>query len=140
METSKRKELEEQKRKRNEELKREISQWRSLKVFKTETEKMALEFAQKQEKALKAIQANKLIKQFQSQDNVYVERKKLLHLKERTKSEERVKPAVVARRDPDRILKPTKNWLLKLKSESENREGPICNIKNIERLYVLPPT
>lgn len=138
LEKIRQKELNEQKRKKNEELKKEINQWKNSKLFKLQTEKLALEMAQKQERAFKAAQANRLIKQFQSQDDVYIQKKKTLHVKGRTKSEERIQPKVVAPRDPERVLKPTKNWLCKLKHEQEpqTRDMPVCSVRNIERLYV----
>lgn len=104
--------------------------------------KIALEKEQRQEKQLKAAEANKLIKQFRSQDDVYIEKKRLLlNMRDtRAKSEERViKPKVIAPRDPERILKPTKNWLSKLKDQDQEsvKKLSVYNIQNIEKLYVF---
>lgn len=125
-------------KKRNEEIKRHINQWKVSKLFKIEMEKMTIEQMQKKEKTLKAVQANKLIKQFQSQDDVYIQRKKILHLRDRARSEETIRPKITAPRDPERLLKPTKTWILKLKQDQESaKEVPVCSIRNIERLYAF---
>lgn len=98
---------------------------------------MALELARQQEKAFKAARANKLIKEFQSQDDAYVQKKKILNMnRDRAKSEEIIQPKINVPRDPSRVLKPTKNWLSKVKNDQNSAvaETPICSIRNIERL------
>lgn len=132
----KEKQSDELRKKKNDELKKEIDQWRNSKLIKHQTERMALEKAQRQEKLLKAAEANKLIKQFQSQDDIYIQRKRLMNVKERANSEERRKSKIIIPRDPERVLKPTKNWLSKLKHEQDEvvKEVPVCSIRNIERL------
>lgn len=124
------------KKKKNDEIKKEINKWKNSKLFKTQMEKIALEQAQRHEKQLKVAEANKLIKLFQSQDDIYIQKKKMLNMKDRRNNEDVVKPKVIAPRDPERILKPTKNWLLKLKPAEDNSTGKVsvCSIKNIERL------
>lgn len=121
-------------KKKNEELKKEISEWKSLKLMKMQMERMAIEQVQRQEKQLKATEANKLIKQFQSQDDIYIQKKKILTTKDSANSEEIRKSKVIAPRNPERVLKPTKNWLSKLKQEEPIKEVSVCNIRNVERL------
>lgn len=127
--------LEEQKRKKNEEIKKEISEWKNLKFFKTKSEKLVLQLAQEHEKTLRASQANKLIKQFQSQDDVYIQRRRSVNVKNRTKSEEKLRPKIDMPRNPERLLKPTKNWLSRLNTDQNAKcDVAVCSIKTVARL------
>lgn len=65
-------------------------------------------------------QAKKLIKQFQIQDDMYIERKReILRTKNRS-SEIILRKRDTYCRDPDRLLKPTKQWIRRTEKNNEN--------------------
>lgn len=74
-----------------------------------------------------------LIKQFQSQDNVFVQ-KKLQMLNYRAKSADKILESNnKANRDPERLLKPTKQWLSRTNS-LPTKSSTVCDLQNIKRL------
>lgn len=82
---------------------------------------------------IRSRQANKLIKEFQKQDYLYINRKREF-AKMRSNSIEVTVPKVVAPRDPERLLKPTKQWLKRTQSLPSKTTGDICNIQQVEKL------
>lgn len=74
-----------------------------------------------------------LIKQFQSQDNIYVQKKRQM-LNYRAKSADKILESNNrAIRDPERLLKPTKQWLSRT-SSLPTKAVTMCDLQNIKRL------
>ena len=85
----------------------------------------------------RATLANQLIKEFQCQDRVYIQRKK--ESKKQTVNVLKRKPLVVSpKRDPTRLFKPTKQWICKtLDKEQKSKVGNVTNVAYIPKLWVF---
>lgn len=75
------------------------------------------------------MEANKLIKQFQSQDDMYIMKIREYKYRKRTEIPLRSKSCHLANRNPDRLLKPTKQWINRVHDD---------NIYNSSTSVILP--
>uniref|UniRef100_A0A1B6EAR7 Coiled-coil domain-containing protein 112 n=1 Tax=Clastoptera arizonana TaxID=38151 RepID=A0A1B6EAR7_9HEMI len=92
---------------------------------------MALSVAQKEQEAQemrrKAAEAKIMLKQFRIEDRKFTDRLKARRTSLKSEEEVSIKSLVVAERDPERLLKPTKVWLERTKkdnTEGEPKEAP----------------
>lgn len=79
--------------------------------------------------------ANRLIKEFQIQDAVFV-RRRIESCKPKINCLQRVASSVHATRDPSRLLRPTKQWISRIKTSVEDctHVENSTTIKTIQRL------
>ncbi|KAJ8925879.1 hypothetical protein NQ315_009731 [Exocentrus adspersus] len=130
------KETEELRRKRNEELKLIVHEWKERKQTSEEQEIIDKKIAAEQEKRRRAMEANRLIKRFQSQDDLYI-----LKLKQKRKSEQtrivRSTSSHSAKRDPERLLKPTQQWINRVHDETPSPKfGRVVPLRCLPKLGV----
>lgn len=82
-------------------------------------------------------EANKMIKHFQTRDDIFIARMRSKKRKEANLTTKRSKSSYIAQRDPERIFRPTKQWAIKI-SKQDDIEGNIHpyvpNIRVIPKL------
>lgn len=67
----------------------------------------------------RALEANRLIKQFQSQDDMYIAKVKELKKQEECTLPMRSKSSHLAKKDPTRLLRPTKQWINRVHDDKD---------------------
>ncbi|VEN45951.1 unnamed protein product [Callosobruchus maculatus] len=130
------KELDELRKKRNEEIRQVVNEWKMTKAALEEEKVREQNKMEQIEKRKRAVQANKLIRQYQSQDDLYIAR--LRKIRERDKRKpERSKSSQPAPRDPDRLLKPTIQWMNRVHDENNSLPSlPAFSLNNLPKLKV----
>ncbi|KAI4467708.1 mutated in bladder cancer 1 [Holotrichia oblita] len=129
------KEIEYKDKLKHDEIKRAIDNWKLAKLEKEELQLHEKHILEKKQRLFKSAMANRLIKEFQIQDAVFV-RRRIETCKPKIGCLERVANTVHATRDPSRLLRPTKQWISRIKSCTGD-STPIKNsttIKTIQRL------
>ncbi|XP_056644874.1 coiled-coil domain-containing protein 112-like [Diorhabda sublineata] len=129
-------ELDNLRKKKNEEVKKAVKEWKAIKISLEQENQLKRKYLEEQEKKRKAAEANKLIKQFQTQDDYHI-----LKMKQHKKRLEvllpvRSKSSHVAQRDPDRILKPTRQWINRVHDENIYPTVPVIPLKKLPKLRV----
>nr|XP_023013623.1 coiled-coil domain-containing protein 112-like [Leptinotarsa decemlineata] len=132
-----RKELQAQKQKRAEELRKLVDEWKSTRAILEQKEIEHMQLAAEQEKKRRAAEANMMIKQFQSQDDLYISKMLRARKKEDASKPTRSKSSQTASRDPRRLLKPTKQWINRVHDDNIYAgESGILPLKNLPKLSV----
>ncbi|KRT79296.1 hypothetical protein AMK59_7533 [Oryctes borbonicus] len=129
------KETEQKNKQKHKEVKKTIENWKLAKLEKEEVQLYEKHFMEKQQRLFKSAMANRLIKEFQSQDAVFVKRR-IESCNPRIKSIERYPNTVNVVRDPSRVLKPTKQWISRVKSREGSYNSSSTTIKTIQKLRV----
>lgn len=65
---------------------------------------------------------------------MYINRRREFAKRKSHSAESVAVPKLVAPRDPDRLFKPTKQWLLRTNSSPTKSANDICNIQQIKKL------
>lgn len=82
--------------------------------------------------------ANHFIREFQTQDQRYIKKMQANKMKNQPHKPPQTNSKVVIPRDPNRLLKPTKNWISKLETTKETNMNNIhngnLNLNSIQRL------
>ncbi|XP_044264735.1 coiled-coil domain-containing protein 112-like [Tribolium madens] len=132
------KRLEIDKKRLHYQIKETVTKWKEEKLVNEFNEKIQKEVIEEQQRKIRAFEANKLIKQFQSQDDIYIGRMRSSKLK-KPQISIRSKSSYSVPKDPKRILQPTKQWLLRT-SKNNFLEGNFCayvpNIKQVPKLGI----
>lgn len=116
-------------------IKKDIDNWKTAKSYHEQLEREQKEILTILDKKYREREANKKIKSFQAKDNNYL--KKRLTIKKRSRSFEIHKPKKEAHRDPNRLLKPTKQWLNRHTSaNSNNTPNSFLYINHVSRLAI----
>ncbi|CAG9815451.1 unnamed protein product [Phaedon cochleariae] len=130
-----RKEIAAAQRKQHEELKQLVENWKKTRTEIEEQEILQRKALEEKEKRRRAAEANRMIKQFQIQDDLYI-------LKKQTKKTEELKPlrsksSQLAKRDPMRLLKPTQQWINRVHDENNYlTESVSLSLKNVQKLRI----
>ncbi|KAJ8979714.1 hypothetical protein NQ317_015538 [Molorchus minor] len=128
-------EKEQLKNKRQEELKRVVQEWKQTKQSLEQEEIVQKRMFEEREKKKRSLEANRMIKQYRSQDDIYI-----LKMRQQKKPEvnpqPRSKSSTLAKRDPERLLKPTKQWINRVHGENQHSNG-FCSIMDLKRLPKL---
>jgi hypothetical protein len=88
------------------------------------------------EKRMRALEANKMIKKFQSQDDIFITRMRSSKLSKKNEII-RSKSSYLVHRDPERVLKPTKQWLLRTSKDNFVDDGVSSYVPNIREIPKL---
>ncbi|KAJ8954795.1 hypothetical protein NQ318_014907 [Aromia moschata] len=123
------------KRKQQEEIRKVVREWKEGKQIIEQQEIAQRRNVEKHEKKVRALEANRMIKQFQSQDDMYI-------LKMRQQKKREIAPQVkrgsscVVKRDPERLLKPTKQWINRVHDENyyANELSRVMDLKSLPKL------
>ncbi|CAG9859731.1 unnamed protein product [Phyllotreta striolata] len=132
----KKKELESKRKQKNEETKRIVEEWKRTKLFLEEQQKLRAEFQQENDRKLKAITANKLIKEFQTRDDLYILQMKNSKNQHQAQKPSRSKSTQLVPRDPERLFKPTRQWINRLHDDNIYPEQTPIPIKQLPKLGV----
>ncbi|GLV40381.1 hypothetical protein CBL_04181 [Carabus blaptoides fortunei] len=136
------KEFEKQKRLEQIEKKKEVEKWKSIKTVKERADKLEKEILTLRDKEKKTSLTNKLIREFQCQDNLYI-RRRLSKLRISVAAP-RI-PTLKTNccnvdRDPERIFKATQQWVNRITPEdigsSDNIFARNVSVKQIPKLAV----
>ncbi|RZB39751.1 coiled-coil domain-containing protein 112-like, partial [Asbolus verrucosus] len=128
--------VEDERRRLHEQLKKSVAKWKEEKLTKEQSEKLQKEIMEYQERKIRAAEANHMIKRFQAQDDIFIVKMKHNKLKEKNEVK-RSKSSYIANRDPERILKPTKQWLLRTSKDNfMDSQVPVfvSNVRTIPKL------
>ncbi|KAK5648832.1 hypothetical protein RI129_003724 [Pyrocoelia pectoralis] len=135
-EHAKQKEFEEIRKQKQEELRLQVQNWRlsKSKAEREELNKKQLEEMKEQKE--RAHKANKLIKQYQSQDEIFIQNKLQIINSQKKVPEILKKNRESYPRDPSRLLKPTQQWIMRTHGETkENNNIPnLLNLREIQKL------
>ncbi|XP_030752622.1 coiled-coil domain-containing protein 112-like [Sitophilus oryzae] len=101
------------------EIKQIVNEWKESKLAYKKTEELSKRNHEELEKKRRAMEANKLIKQFQSMDELHILKMRQAHQKNSAKTIQRVRSGPASLRDPERLLKPTVVWAHRVKSINE---------------------
>nr|CAI5831087.1 unnamed protein product [Callosobruchus analis] len=116
------KELDDLRKKRNEEIRQVVNEWKMTKVAIEEEKAREQKKMEQIEKRKRAVEANRLIRQYQSQDDLYIARVRKIRERDKSKSE-RSKSSQSSQsvpRDPDRLLKPTIQWMNRVHDDNNS--------------------
>ncbi|EFA06087.2 coiled-coil domain-containing protein 112 [Tribolium castaneum] len=133
------KRLEMDKKRLHYQTKETVTKWKEEKLVKEFNEKILQEVLDEQERKIRAFEANKRIKQFQSQDDIYIGRMRSSKCTKKTQIPVRSKSSYSVPRDPERLLKPTKQWLVRTSKNNfleENTSAYVPNIKHVPKLGI----
>ncbi|XP_022915420.1 coiled-coil domain-containing protein 112-like [Onthophagus taurus] len=129
-------EIDERKKERQEEMKTAVQKWKMERLEKEQIKNFEKFESEKQQKVFRSTMANRLIKEFQSQDELFVRRRKEL-CQPKTKSFDKLPVCNInVPRDPRRLLKPTKQWIARLKTTDDLRKVEKPDIKSIPKLGI----
>lgn len=119
-------------------LRMEVRHWRQVKRSKEQEEKLKREMQEYRERELRIVNSKKMIKHFQSQDDVFIERMKKSRSRKRSNSLERPILKSNAPRDPERLFKPTKQWIFRTLPKTEEdlllEPKQVCNVRFVPKL------
>ncbi|XP_018579645.1 coiled-coil domain-containing protein 112-like [Anoplophora glabripennis] len=133
----KRNEIDQLQKKRNDELKMLVQEWKQKRQDMEEQEIIHKKIAAEQEKKRRAFEANRLIKQFQSQDDLYIMRMKQKKKPEPFPILRRSKSSHSAKRDPKRLLKPTQQWINRIQDDnSADKFGNVMPLRCLPKLAI----
>lgn len=118
-------------------IKESVTKWKEEKHFKEFNEKIQKEVIEEQEKKIRALEANKMIKQFQSQDDIYIGKMRSNKINKKSENPLRSKSSYAVSRDPERIHKPTKQWLLRTSKNNFLEEKTAVFVPNIRQVPKL---
>lgn len=141
--STKAKNFEKQKKLKQMEKKKEIQKWKSTKAVKERADKLEKEILSLREKEKKTSLANKLIREYQCQDNYYISRRlSKLRINVSAPSVPTLKTNYCkVDRDPERIFKATQQWVNRITPEdtgsSDNIFARNVSVKRIPKLYVF---
>ncbi|GJQ80236.1 hypothetical protein Trydic_g23810 [Trypoxylus dichotomus] len=130
-----RKETELKNKEKHREVKKIIENWKLAKLEKEEGQLYEKHSLEKKQRLFKSAMANRLIKEFQSNDTVFMKRR-IESCKPRIKNIERSSNTIYATRDPSRLLKPTKQWISRIKSREGSYNSKSTTIKTIQKLGI----
>ncbi|XP_031343525.1 coiled-coil domain-containing protein 112-like [Photinus pyralis] len=134
-ELAKQKELEELKKQKQEELRLQVHNWRLSKNKAERDELYKKQEEEVKEQKERALKANKLIKQFQCQDEIFIQNKLQM-----MQPQKKVSPVIKKResypRDPLRLLKPTQQWIMRTHAEKKD-SGSFTNHANLQEIQKL---
>ncbi|XP_060527069.1 uncharacterized protein LOC132702460 isoform X2 [Cylas formicarius] len=109
--------------KRND-IKKVVREWRESKQLAGENEKNRRAALESLQSKLRSATANRMIKTYQSMDEAHVKKMLQIHASEKQKSI-RIRSSCEANRDPDRLMKPTQQWMNRLRAP---RDVAVCQI------------
>ncbi|KAF5280898.1 hypothetical protein FQR65_LT03047 [Abscondita terminalis] len=133
-ELAKKKEEETAKRLKQQELREQVNNWKNSKKTAEEEEKQKKEDEERREQKERALRANKLIKEYQNQDELFVQHK-LQKLQSKLPPVIPQKKSEIKCRNPSRLLQPTQQWLMKKYTDSMRINQPSnMNIQAIPKL------
>ncbi|CAH2002798.1 unnamed protein product [Acanthoscelides obtectus] len=134
-----RREQDEMRRKRNEEIKQIVNEWKITKAALEEDKIRQEKKIEEIERKKRAMEANRLIRQYQSQDDMYIARARKIRERDNSKPTIRSKSSQLVPRDPDRLLKPTIQWMNRVHDESHSLISfPACTVSlnNLPKLKI----
>ncbi|KAF5275252.1 hypothetical protein FQA39_LY06912 [Lamprigera yunnana] len=129
---AKQKALEQLRKVRQEDLKVQVNEWKCIQK-NVEEEKRIKEEEELQLQRKRALKANKLIKEFQSQDELFIQHKlQLLHSQIKL-------PQIFSKKNNNirvdsKFLKPTHQWIMRKYSNNEDIYGNRLNIETVPKL------
>ncbi|XP_028138272.1 coiled-coil domain-containing protein 112-like [Diabrotica virgifera virgifera] len=136
IEQQKRREMADMRKRRNEEMKRVVEEWKTAKnLLDQECTKRKKE-QEENERKRKAAEANKLIKQYQIQDDYYILKMRQHKKRLETLQPVRSKSSQIAKRDPDRLLKPTEQWRNRVQDDTRYPFEEVIPLKKLPKLKV----
>ncbi|CAG9772534.1 unnamed protein product [Ceutorhynchus assimilis] len=107
------------------EIKKIVNEWRESKTLFEQSKRHQQRIYEDLEKRRRATNANKLIKQFQSMDELHVEKMREIHKKQTEKPKKRIQSGPPVTRDPERLMKPTAQWAQRVRALREPWQGPL---------------
>lgn len=130
------KEQEKLRKKKNCETKQIIEEWKKTKLSLEEEESSRRKIQEQYERKRRAAEANKLIKQFQTQDDFYI-----LKMKQHKRTLQnsillRSKSSQLAARDPERLFKPTQQWINRVHDENIYPIEAVIPLKKLPKLGI----
>ncbi|KAK4884044.1 hypothetical protein RN001_000315 [Aquatica leii] len=135
-EIAKKKEEEEARKQKQEELRAQVNNWKIMKKQAEEEEKLRKEEEEKRVQKERAAKANKLIKEFQNHDELFIQHKlQLLHGQNKLPQIVPQKNYDETSRDRSRILQPTQQWMMKkYTGPSRDNCASNMNVQSIPKL------
>ncbi|XP_025834777.1 coiled-coil domain-containing protein 112-like [Agrilus planipennis] len=131
------KQIEEKRKLQYKEKKEKVAVWKIEKKRKHLEEKLRNELLKNIEKEQKSTEALKAIKLFQSKDDEFIEKMKKKRTKQAKSTIGLIRGKISAPRDPERLFKPTKQWMQRSKRK-EIRKGAVItfpmDIKQVPKL------
>ncbi|KAJ3648821.1 hypothetical protein Zmor_020594 [Zophobas morio] len=115
-----------------------VAKWKEAKIVREQNEKVQREIQEYYGRKIRAATANRMIKQFQTQDDLFIAKMRSTKLKEENQNKKRSKSSYLVDRDPDRVLKPTRQWLFRTTKNDIFGEvsSHIPNIREIPKLKI----
>ncbi|KAF2893890.1 hypothetical protein ILUMI_12283 [Ignelater luminosus] len=136
-EQMRKRELEKIRKQKQEEIKAEVDNWRHTKNAAEEAKKLEQVTVEFNERKNRAAKANKLIKLYQSQDDQFLQRKIQMRLIQPKSAEiETIKIKHEAVRDPERLFKPTRQWILRTYGGDNNESTTPLHLQTIPKLRI----
>ncbi|XP_050293531.1 coiled-coil domain-containing protein 112-like [Anthonomus grandis grandis] len=113
------------KRQKQIERKKIVNEWREAKKTFEQTKRQQQRIYEDIEKRRRATNANKLIKEFQTMDELYILKMRQIHKKITDEPKKRIQSGPPVFRDPKRVLKPTIQWAHRVQAAREPLCGPL---------------
>ncbi|KAH1012478.1 coiled-coil domain-containing protein 112 [Dendroctonus ponderosae] len=118
-------ERERAKKHRHIEMKKLVNEWRESKMIFEQSQKQQQRILEELEKKKRGANANKLIKQFQSMDELHIMKMRQIHKKITNDPKKRVQSGPSVSRDPNRVAQPTIQWAQRVRAAKEPFKGPL---------------
>ncbi|CAG9828086.1 unnamed protein product [Diabrotica balteata] len=136
IEQQKRREIAEMRKRRNEEMKRIVGEWKAAKNLLDQEYTKRKKEQEENERKRKAAEANKLIKQYQIQDDYYILKMRQHKKRLETLQPVRSKSSQIAKRDPHRLLRPTEQWRNRVQDDTIYPFEEVIPLKKLPKLKV----
>ncbi|XP_076257623.1 coiled-coil domain-containing protein 112-like [Rhynchophorus ferrugineus] len=105
------------------ETKQLVGEWKESKMAFEQYQRKTKQLEEDNERKRRAMLANRLIKKFQSLDELHILKMRQVHQKANKQLAPRAQSGPIVRRDPRRVMQPTIQWVHKVKSLNEGPTG-----------------